>query len=106
KCGPKVTLEIGDWRLEIGISNLQSPIVAAQELFRQGKIVAVKGLGGFHLACDATNEEAVAELRKRKGRIDKPFALMMPDVETVEHYCHVSSEERALRESRQRPIVL
>ncbi|MBI5081904.1 MAG: carbamoyltransferase HypF [Chloroflexi bacterium] len=98
--------EIGDWRLEIGISNLQSPIVAAQELFRQGNIVAVKGLGGFHLACDATNEEAVAELRKRKGRIDKPFALMMPDVETVEHYCHVSSEERALLESRQRPIVL
>ncbi|MBM2848833.1 MAG: hypF [Anaerolineales bacterium] len=111
-CGPKVELrlEIGDWRLEAQslFSHLQSldPILAAQELLRRGRIVAVKGLGGFHLAGDATNEAAVAELRRRKGRVDKPFALMMADVATVEHYCHVSPEERALLESRERPIVL
>jgi len=84
----------------------QSEIEKAQKLLAQGKIIAVKGLGGFHLACDATNEEAVAELRQRKGRIDKPFALMMPNIETVEHYCHVSAEERALLGSRERPVVL
>ncbi|MBI5081905.1 MAG: Sua5/YciO/YrdC/YwlC family protein, partial [Chloroflexi bacterium] len=60
-------MEIGDWRFQSLISNLQSldPIDAAQKILSQGKIIAIKGLGGFHLACDATNEEAVAELRKR-----------------------------------------
>src|SRR3990172_472112 len=115
-CGPKVRLEIRDSALLA--SSLQSPIPnlqpltgedaiqAACRLLAQGKIVAVKGLGGFHLACDATNDAAVTELRRRKGRIDKPFALMMPDVETVEQFCDVSAEERALLESPQRPIVL
>ena len=83
-----------------------APIPEAKHLLADGKIIAVKGLGGFHLACDATNEEAVAELRRRKGRVDKPFALMMADTAAVEHYCHVSPEERALLESRERPIVL
>ncbi|MBI3177397.1 MAG: carbamoyltransferase HypF, partial [Chloroflexi bacterium] len=81
-------------------------ITEAQRLLADGKTVAVKGLGGFHLACDATNKEAVAELRRRKGRVDKPFALMMADTAAVEHYCRVSPEERALLESRERPIVL
>src|SRR5512135_2597715 len=99
-CGPKVWLVADDRQIQAGA------IEAAQELLRSGKIVAVKGLGGFHLACDATNEAAVAELRRRKGRVDKPFALMMADLETVEHYCQVSDEERALLESPQRPIVL
>ena len=81
-------------------------ILEARRLLAEGKIVAAKGLGGFHLACDATNEAAVSELRRRKGRVDKPFALMMADVATIEHYCHVSPEERALLESRERPIVL
>ena len=111
KCGPKVWL-VGSDQLSVNsdqlseISDQQSEIEKAQKLISEGKIIAVKGLGGFHLACDATNENAVAELRRRKGRIDKPFALMMPDVETVERYCRVSPEERALLESRQRPIVL
>jgi hydrogenase maturation protein HypF len=81
-------------------------IQETRRLLAQGKIVAVKGLGGFHLACDATNDAAVAELRRRKGRADKPFALMAADVATVERFCEVMLEERALLESRQRPIVL
>ncbi len=84
----------------------QSALEEAQRLLAEGKIIAVKGLGGFHLACDATNKNAVAELRRRKGRIDKPFALMMPDIETVERYCYVSFEERILLESRECPVVL
>ncbi len=78
----------------------------ARDLLAQGKIVAVKGLGGFHLACDATNDEAVAELRRRKGRIDKPFALMAPSVEAIEQFCEIAPAERALLESREHPIVL
>lgn len=118
KCGPKVGL-VNSEQLSVNsdqssvssdrlsaIHNPQSAIEEAQRLLSEGKIIAIKGLGGFHLACDATNENAVAELRRRKGRIDKPFALMMPDVETVERYCHVSPEERALIESRERPVVL
>jgi len=77
-----------------------------QELLSAGKIVAVKGLGGFHLACDALNDAAVQTLRERKGRVDKPFALMMPDIKTVEQYCYVDDAERALLTSRERPIVL
>ena len=84
----------------------EEAIQATRALLRQGKIVAVKGLGGFHLACDATNPDAVAELRRRKLRIDKPFALMMPDIETVQVHCHVSDSEKTLLELRSRPIVL
>ncbi|MFH1633261.1 MAG: Sua5/YciO/YrdC/YwlC family protein, partial [Chloroflexota bacterium] len=82
------------------------PITHAQQLLASGHILAIKGLGGFHLACDAINSEAVAELRRRKLRVDKPFALMMPDIETVEQHCLVNAAERELLESRQRPIVL
>jgi hydrogenase maturation protein HypF len=71
-----------------------------------GAILAVKGLGGFHLACDAANNAAVTELRRRKLRVDKPFALMMPDLATVERHCVVTPEERALLASPERPIVL
>jgi hydrogenase maturation protein HypF len=77
-----------------------------RDLLVGGKVVAVKGLGGFHLACDATNDEAAALLRERKGRVDKPFAIMSFDLETVETYCEVNDDERALLTSLQRPIVL
>ncbi|MFQ6057306.1 MAG: carbamoyltransferase HypF [Anaerolineae bacterium] len=82
------------------------PIERARQLLTQGAIVAVKGLGGFHLACDATNDEAVRRLRERKGRVDKPFAIMSYDLETVKRYCYVNEEEGRLLESRERPIVL
>ena len=82
------------------------PIEVARRLLAEGTIVAVKGLGGFHLACDATNAGAVATLRERKQRVDKPFAVMSLDVDTVRRYCQVSEGEAQLLESPARPIVL
>jgi hydrogenase maturation protein HypF len=117
ECGPHIWLEyraeeLGD-RGEVSVSPIPNPqllstktIVETQKLLTQGQILAIKGLGGFHLACDATNPKAVAELRRRKLRVDKPFALMMPDIETIEEHCCVSKAERDLLSSRERPIVL
>ncbi len=76
------------------------------ELLKKGKIIAIKGLGGFHLACDATSEEAVRALRKRKRRPNKPLAIMSFDVEKIRNYCQVREKERELLKSPQRPIVL
>jgi hydrogenase maturation protein HypF len=84
----------------------ESAIQRTRQLLCEGKIVAVKGLGGFHLACDATNTAAVNELRKRKLRVDKPFAVMMWDVTTVARHCLVNEAEEELLTSRQRPIVI
>ncbi len=81
-------------------------VCRARTLLRDGKILAVKGLGGFLLACDATNDIAVAELRKRKRRPDKPFALMMRDVATVRTACLVSEEDEAALLDLRRPIVV
>ncbi len=78
----------------------------ARRRLAEGKLLAVKGLGGFHLACDAANPVAVAELRRRKLRVDKPFAVMMADFPTVKRHCHISEAERALLQSPERPIVL
>lgn len=86
--------------------NNSTALNLASKLLKQGKIVAVKGLGGFHLAVDAMNPDAVAELRKRKNRPHKPFALMARSVEVIEHLVDISLEERYLLESYQRPIVL
>ncbi len=102
KCGPKVWLVDKETSGQVNDAAMD----AVRQLLADGKIVAIKGLGGFHLACDATNDEAVAELRRRKGRIDKPFALMAPSVEVIEQFCEVTSEERALLESKEHPIVL
>jgi hydrogenase maturation protein HypF len=66
----------------------------------------IKGLGGFHLACDAANPAAVAELRRRKKRSDKPFALMAFDLNTIRKHCLVSPTEAELLESRRAPVVL
>ncbi len=103
-CGPKVWLEVGATR-ESPLQN-DDAMKETQRLLAEGKIIAIKGLGGFHLACDATNAKAVTELRTRKLRVDKPFALMMPDIETIERHCFVSDEEKALLTSPARPIVL
>jgi hydrogenase maturation protein HypF len=75
-------------------------------LLREGKIVAVKGIGGFHLVVDATNQEAVARLRARKHRFGKPLAVMVRDLDAVRRLCEVSDAEAALLTSTERPIVL
>jgi hydrogenase maturation protein HypF len=76
------------------------------ELLVKGRIVAIKGLGGFHLACDAKNQNAVSSLRSRKFREDKPFAVMCRNIEEVEEHCDVNEEEERLLLSVERPIVI
>jgi hydrogenase maturation protein HypF len=75
-------------------------------LLSKGEIVAVKSVGGFHLACDALNAEAVTRLRQRKYREDKPFAMMAGSVEVIKRYCAVSEAEESLLLAARRPIVL
>ncbi len=76
------------------------------ETIDNGGVVAVKGLGGYNLICDAANERAVIELREIKGRDAKPFAVMFPDLETVQTYCYLSKAEKEILESWRKPIVL
>jgi hydrogenase maturation protein HypF len=102
-CGPHIWLESGAGAESVRDADA---LRSARDLLLAGRILAVKGLGGFHLACDATNPEAVTELRRRKLRVDKPFAVMMLDLETVQRYCVLGPAEQSLLESRQRPIVL
>jgi hydrogenase maturation protein HypF len=92
ECGPRIWLEVDGER----IIDQESALDAARKLLKEGKVVAIKGLGGFHLACDATNEKAVIELRRRKLRVDKAFAVMMPDMESVEANCLIEPSERKL----------
>ncbi len=100
QCGPRVWLEEEGGRIE------EEALKAAGRLLREGKIVAVKGLGGFHLAADAGNEAAVNTLRNRKGRVAKPFAVMVRDLATAELLGEMGDLERSLILSPERPIVL
>jgi hydrogenase maturation protein HypF len=102
ECGPRIWLEVNGERIE----DQEKALDAARQLLKEGKVVAIKGLGGFHLACDATNEKAVIELRRRKLRVDKAFAVMMPDLESVEANCLLEPSEMKLLESIARPIVI
>ena len=102
ECGPRVWLDVGGAIL----SKDDDAISGARKFLREGWVVGVKGLGGFHLACDATNDEAVKLLRKRKLRVDKAFAVMFPDIEAVERYCRLTEYERFLLTSRERPVVI
>jgi hydrogenase maturation protein HypF len=101
-CGPQVWLEEKGARVAEG----EAAIQAARLQLREGRVVAIKGLGGFHLACDATHPEAVVELRRRKLRVDKPFAVMVPNLEAAQSQAEMSEAEAALLTSRERPIVL
>ncbi len=109
ECGPSVTWSVGtdDDKL-VGKTREESDAIfaAAVEMLMEGKILAVKGLGGFHLVCDATNAEAVAELRRRKRRDGKALAVMAPTVAAVRALCFVSEEEEAVLTGASRPIVL
>ena len=102
QCGPQ--LEFCDSRG--GRLSVEDPIAEAVARLRAGDIIAVKGLGGFHLAVDATNSSAVSRLRECKRRIEKPFAVMVSDLETISRYCMLDAEGRDLLCLRQRPIVL
>ncbi len=84
----------------------EAALEAAGSMLDAGRIVAIKGVGGFHLACDATSDEAVAELRRRKGRGGKPFAVMVPDLAAAHGLARIDADEERLLESRERPIVL
>lgn len=102
RCGPRVAL---DGVVATGADSAE-PVASAGRLLRDGLTVAVKGLGGFHLACDARNAQAVRELRRRKGRSQKPFALMVRDLAEANRLCVINHAEQKLLESPQRPIVL
>ena len=102
ECGPQVELVDNQGNL-ITTSN---PIAAASQLLKEGKIMAIKGLGGFLLACDATKDTAVKTLRQRKKRPSKPFAIMVSDINEAKRHCHISPEEEKLLASPQSPIVL
>lgn len=100
-CGPKVRLIDNN-----GVLVDKEPVTEAANLLGNGYILAIKGLGGYHLACNALNNEAVNLLRKRKLREDKPFALMIKNIEQVKNYCIVSDKEEQILKSVARPIVL
>ncbi|HIE27294.1 TPA: carbamoyltransferase HypF, partial [Candidatus Poribacteria bacterium] len=101
-CGPSVTLEDLTGRP----IECNDPIRETIKLLKEGNIIAVKGLGGFHLACDAENDDAVAMLRQRKRRTFKPFAIMSQNIDQIKRYCYIEESEQQLLESVQRPIVL
>jgi hydrogenase maturation protein HypF len=106
-CGPRVWLvDATGCQFDQGQRATDDAIATASRLLAAGRILAVKGIGGFHLACDATNATAVNELRHRKRRFDKPFALMARDLEVIRSLCLVSEQEAALLESPAAPVVL
>ncbi len=102
KCGPRLEL------LDAKGNHIETPdvIATASQLLKEGKIMAIKGLGGFLLACDATSEKAVQLLRRRKRRPFKPLAIMVADIDEAKKYCQVSETEEKLLTSPQSPIVL
>ncbi len=103
ECGPRLGLWHGGRRLDLGGEEILERVA---RFLKEGMIVAVKGLGGFHLMCDATNGEAVRRLRERKRRPTKPFAIMVKDTEMAAKLAVMDENEEALLNSRERPIVL
>ncbi|MDQ5916647.1 MAG: hydrogenase maturation protein HypF [Pseudomonadota bacterium] len=101
KCGPQLSLLD-----EAGMPIAGDPVAECLKLLRQGGIVAIKGLGGFHLVCDADNADAVAALRERKAREEKPFAVMVANAASASALVQIGIGEPALLESAERPIVL
>ena len=104
-CGPSVALLAGDGR-PAPPGHDGDPVLAAARALAEGGIVAIKGIGGVHLACDATSEPAVRALRARKHREERPFALMAADADAAGRLAEVGTLERGLLESAERPIVL
>jgi len=104
-CGPKATLVRLDGRA-CSFDSMLDSVDAVCSLIQKGEIVAIKGLGGYHLPCDATNQEVVARLRRLKRRDTKPFALMARDIDVIRRYCRVSDEEERALSGAAAPIVL
>lgn len=102
-CGPKI--ELCDVHGNVKAQNHEA-LLETVKAIKAGNIAAIKGIGGFHLVCDARNNNAVMELRKRKHREEKPMALMFPDIDTVKSVCEVSEIEERLLLSPESPIVL
>jgi len=106
-CGPTAWLERADGKsVTASMFSMLDDVDAVCTLLQKGEIVAIKGLSGIHLACDATQETAVQKLRQRKRRYHKPFALMARDIEVIEQYCSVNAKEKELLASSAAPIVL
>ena len=101
-CGPQLEL----WDTKVGRLELRDPVREATKALNSGQVVALKGLGGFHLAADATKPAAVWLLRARKRRVGKPFAIMVPHISAAQDLCELSEAEISALQSRQRPIVL
>ena len=102
-CGPKLWLEVANGS---AVDCSGDPIEATQRLLKTGHIVAIKGIGGVHLACDASNADAVQQLRQRKRREHKPFALMARDESMIRRYCNLTLVDTAMLHSPAAPIVL
>ncbi len=100
-CGPTLWIEDANGKIQA-----DSVITYAAELIRSGKIIAIKGIGGFHLACDATNPEAIAQLRQRKHRPHKAFAMMAANIEQIERYCLLNEAEIQALQTPAAPIVI
>ncbi|MCE2720900.1 MAG: carbamoyltransferase HypF [Dolichospermum sp.] len=106
-CGPRAWLERADGKPVISdMFSMLDDLDAVCTLLQKGEIVAIKGLGGFHLACDATLENAVQKLRNRKNRYHKPLALMARDMNIISEYCYINDLEKELLTSSAAPIVL
>ena len=103
ECGPTVLAYAAEGHARW---HWRDAIECAASALRDGQVVAIKALGGFHLACDATNESSVNRLRRRKHRPAKPFAMMVRDIGAAEAMCRVSAAERVALLSRARPVVL
>jgi len=108
-CGPELQLLAANGQpplIENLLSGIEDPLSEAIRRLKKGQILAIKGLGGYHLAVDAGNQDAVLELRRRKQRDEKPFALMAGNLETVRRFAHVGDDEARLLLGVERPIVL
>ncbi len=102
QCGPHVEM----WDARGNVIEVSDWLNLCIELINQGQIIALKGIGGFHLICDANNDEVIIKLRRRKRREEKPFALMYPSIEMIKKDCTVDEQEERLLKAPEAPIVL
>ena len=102
-CGPHITLYTSDKQF---VSEKQQALKDTVALLKEGKILAIKGIGGFHLVCDTTNDKTIKILRERKRRGEKPFAVMFKDINQIKEYTEITDFEEAIILSPERPIVV